>query len=151
MRRPLQSEQPTPGRREPPVLISPFSACSCRSRPFFHLLAAANRTRHPSGSSERRCCCLSPWRFTHCLDERRVPFAAFPCSAWERWPCRSAVRFAARPLMRSHGDRGNEKTKSANSGRKTREAEAGLKRFFKYVQLLKRFFWTQFIRLQIAQ
>ncbi len=34
--------------------------------------------------------------------------ASLPCSAWERWPCRSAVRDAERPLMRSHGDRGNE-------------------------------------------
>ena len=34
--------------------ISPSSVCSCRSRPFLHFMAATNRARHPSGSSERR-------------------------------------------------------------------------------------------------
>ena len=49
--------------REPPVIKSfPYSVCSCRSRPFLHFMAATNRARHPSGSSERRCCCRSPWR-----------------------------------------------------------------------------------------
>lgn len=38
------------------------AVCSGRSHPFLRFMAATNRTKHPSRSSERRCVCLSPWR-----------------------------------------------------------------------------------------
>ena len=49
---------------------------------------------------------------THVFEiTREKPLHIGKCRAQiTRQQCRSAVRFAARPLMRSHGDRGNEKS-----------------------------------------
>ena len=67
----MSSEQTISWRRQPPVFISSNADCRNRSRAFLRFVAATNRARrpegsplggHPSGSSERRCCCLSPWR-----------------------------------------------------------------------------------------
>ena len=41
---------------------SNFPIAAPEPRPFLQIMAATNRARHPSGSSERRCIRLSPWR-----------------------------------------------------------------------------------------
>src|SRR5450830_2030639 len=60
-------------RRKPPIFNLSFqSVHTCQPHPFLQFMAATNRARHPSGSSERPCHCLSPWQL-RCPRRTLVP------------------------------------------------------------------------------
>ena len=58
----------------PNVSSSPIAASE--PRPFLQIMAATNRARHPSGSSERRSSNRSPWRPLAAPEERWCRFVS---------------------------------------------------------------------------
>lgn len=97
-----QASNTSPGGVSRRYSIASNSPCRGRPRPFLHVMAATNRARHPSGSSQGQYGCPSPWRPSR---PRRTwvpprvqlslhrPVAADGSAPIPRWLARRAIRF----------------------------------------------------------